>query len=41
MHGLTPRIDLASPVSHKEHQVITNDYTFAFADGAASWRARK
>ena len=32
MHrALTPQIDLASALSHVEHRVISNDYTFTFA----------
>jgi hypothetical protein len=29
--ALTPQIDLASALSHVEHRVISNDYTFSFA----------
>jgi len=32
MHrALTPEIDLASALSHVEHRVVSNDYTFSFA----------
>jgi transposase len=29
--ALTPQIDLASALSHVEHRVVSNDYTFSFA----------
>jgi len=32
MHrGLTPQLDLASALSHVEHRMVSNDYTFSFA----------
>ena len=29
--ALTPQIDLASALSHVEHRMVSNDYTFSFA----------
>src|SRR5664279_2322414 len=32
MHrALTPQLDLASALSHVEHRMVSNDYTFSFA----------